>query len=1648
MGVPKFFRWLSERYPLINQNIEDSTLLPEFDRLYLDMNGILHNATHGNEGVSRVLSEKDVMLKMISYIDMIVKIVKPKEVLYMAIDGVAPRAKMNQQRSRRFRAAKDLAQEREKARQRGEEINDEDVFDSNCITPGTEFMAKVSKHLKYFIRKKLHEDPVWQRLRIVFSGHEVPGEGEHKIMDFIRAEKSQPGYNPNTKHCMAGLDADLIMLSLATHEPHFSLLREHIDFTAFSRNKYATKEKTRQLSDVKWELLHISLLREYLEMDMRPQEIPIDRLPFAYDGERAIDDFVLLTVLCGNDFVPHLPSLDVGEGAMDDLFRSYRKYLPSLGGYLVDRGEINFERVETILTDVAQWEPQILQDRKERLREIREREQKTRHLMRDRGYEVEDSDNESESSGSMLAPPEAFEDDDGGNGAAEDTSVEETPLPSEDDDEEESDENELPNMTTDASVEQIMAAREKLDREDLKGQYYLDKFGIGPGIPGSSSLKQKLVQSFAEALQWVMYYYYRGVPSWGWFYPFHYAPMTSDLQNLDSLQIEFSQGRPFLPFQQLLGCLPSASAKFLPPAYQRLMTAENSPLAEFYPGVNEIMVDMNGKINPWEGVTLIPFIQESKMLDAIEKHCPPESLTEAERQRNSFGYDYEFWHDPSGKETVQSTLPEYFPTLESSQSRVRTYRLPAIPGDGLFSPVPAAGCVVPAAGFPSLHSLPLKPYLKKVAVQILSRRSRMESLILAVGTGRNEDPEVSDMPLHRPTFSVQYSSGTSVTSLDKFCQKTPDVHEEAIDDACSAFPYESAEAASQELVGQIVYVDWPHMHVGQVIGVSDCEENFELIPEGGVGTTRIGDVNVRHSKHSIQRKQRWASEVEDQRKRLLTGGQFLCRAGISIGNVQVLVKVKKLVGMRRDATTGELRRVFAESGSSGEVTVPDQVIVLRHPSPDLRFKEQGPLPVEERFPIGEQIVMLRQCRGCSGTVMGHEKAAETVTPRSAFGVHLTVKCEVIRESYPVFEQIAHDQRFDDTYISAGEIANELNVSPSVIGQLTGTVKVKGANPRAPRNKRQDDYADIGLNLKVHKDYYLPGYARLLENTSSKQPATGNDFASVLQSAGKATFWGFSKKARNLLHRYKNNFPEVIKVLESQQGQSGVRISDFGGGSAVQKVLDWLDQLEIRKKKLVPVSSSVLSEQAIKAIQVTADRMRQSRQHQEKVEYTTIHGVAPEDVFAPEHWGYAVGNIGGADAVGNSLSSVKSGGSVQALHNGTPRLGDRVVNLTTRHVPLGLRGTVVVVHPSTQYVEVVWDSEFVGGHSLEGLCSNGRGSLSSWASVLNLTRAASSSVEPEKAVPGTSQGADERAVPNSSAHASRSVGAPVPKRQNGDSEGRTRSNREGYSDAKQDSDNKELYNIASLLEDLFIEATEGTSLSAPAEELAAILKDKSIQGFVKVAEIIKCWRQSAKGSLSEAQVMRAVKQVPTCLQVDFRRASIRRAKQKGVGYVPRKTVSTKGSFIGKSSSVQGSTQLPEGLAPKVQALFLQAGSLKGDSGNFGAKAAPSHPAPRSEDVQSYWESLKPASSKAKTEGEAGMDRTPRMPPPPKKPANFGKTQGDNAVTQQAPDSQETVPPVAVEKSHIAGHSIDTPTQKKKPTQRDPKKKWNDTSSSTG
>lgn len=84
-----------------------------------------------------------MILAIFAYIDHLFTKIKPQKVFFMAIDGVAPRAKMNQQRSRRFRTARDAVEKRREAEKKGEKLPEEKAFDSNCITPGTQWQSEV-----------------------------------------------------------------------------------------------------------------------------------------------------------------------------------------------------------------------------------------------------------------------------------------------------------------------------------------------------------------------------------------------------------------------------------------------------------------------------------------------------------------------------------------------------------------------------------------------------------------------------------------------------------------------------------------------------------------------------------------------------------------------------------------------------------------------------------------------------------------------------------------------------------------------------------------------------------------------------------------------------------------------------------------------------------------------------------------------------------------------------------------------------------------------------------------------------------------------------------------------------------------------------------------------------------------------------------------------------------------------------------------------------------------------------------------------------------------------------------------------------------------------------------------------------------------
>jgi len=587
MGVPTFFRWITLRYPKCVVDAKESKTqseVPKIDNLYLDMNGIIHPCCNPPDG-EKPQSESQMFQNIFEYVEQLVRIVKPHNLVYMAIDGVAPRAKMNQQRARRYRK---VQEEREKPVQ---ETKSSYKFDSNVITPGTPFMHRLAEALHEWIVQKLENE--WKNLTVVFSDSNVPGEGEHKLLEFVRVQRTQPGYNPNTKHCIYGADADLIMLSLITHEAHFYIIREnvmdfqkvtcricgqqgHFDYSCMGKAKEKSgnfDEQAPIVEKCKFQFLKVPVLREYLYYEFGD----LTKFPH-YDFERIIDDFVFLCFFVGNDFLPHLPSLNIRDGAIDGLIYLYSKIFHRLGGYLTENGKVVLYRIDIIFAELARIEEEFFKQKQAREDYFKQRRQpvKRKRVDTEEGKNIQ---------------------------------------------------------IAERVVEEVLEDQDtiRLGEEGWKRRYYNEKFKVS----GSEleEFRQRIHHSYVEGLCWVFEYYYSGCQSWGWFYPFHYAPFASDLYNSHLLQLKFDIGKPFKPFSQLLSVLPPESAFALPDPLKELVTEPASEIIDFYPC--DFKLDKNGKRFAWQGVMLLPFIEEKRLLNAIE--AKEERLSEEEKLRNSLG---------------------------------------------------------------------------------------------------------------------------------------------------------------------------------------------------------------------------------------------------------------------------------------------------------------------------------------------------------------------------------------------------------------------------------------------------------------------------------------------------------------------------------------------------------------------------------------------------------------------------------------------------------------------------------------------------------------------------------------------------------------------------------------------------------------------------------------------------------------------------------------------------------------------------------------------------------------------------------------------------------------------------------------------------
>lgn len=312
MGIPGFFIWLVKKYKIISYKLNK-----DVDYLFLDTNCLIHPQTQKTlksySNWNNTFIEEKMLDDIELYFDYLVDYVKPKKMVYIAIDGVAPCAKMKHQRMRRFKSVKYNFQLNSLKRKYG--IKLDKTWNNASITPGTIFMDKIKKRFLNIINKDKYK-----HLEIVFSSSNTPGEGEHKILQYINSLDNV--YNM----VIYGLDADLIFLGLASQKNNIYLLREVQHFGNNSILPQTNLDNTLQVvkNEPKYDELNyldIDKLREKLYNEIK------SKIDIEINIYNIINDFIFISYFIGNDFLPHIPSLDIKKNGLDIILSEYIKII-------------------------------------------------------------------------------------------------------------------------------------------------------------------------------------------------------------------------------------------------------------------------------------------------------------------------------------------------------------------------------------------------------------------------------------------------------------------------------------------------------------------------------------------------------------------------------------------------------------------------------------------------------------------------------------------------------------------------------------------------------------------------------------------------------------------------------------------------------------------------------------------------------------------------------------------------------------------------------------------------------------------------------------------------------------------------------------------------------------------------------------------------------------------------------------------------------------------------------------------------------------------------------------------------------------------------------------------------------------------------
>jgi len=600
MGVPGFFGWLIEKFKR-KINYRDGFLIRSklngsIDYLYLDSNclfhpqcfKVLHQYSGKNINMTNDELETEMIKQIMNYLSIIINHTKVNKQIYISVDGVAPMAKISQQRKRRYKNIEDneMTDEIRNYHNIGQKNN---VKWSNIvITPGTEFMEALHISILHFIHS-LSSD---LRDKIVYSSYHVPGEGEHKILSNMKKKKSN-----NDVFVVYGLDADLFFLTMASGHKNIYLLREH------SEIKNGVKHPDEELVFVS-----VDETRKMIHGIMDDS------------SNNSINDFIFLCFFIGNDFIPNVPSVDVKYGGLDTLINYYKKnkLCKMNDTYLIkienDLAKINFNFLMIILKDISEFEVKSIININKK--DAAHEKNKIGAFDKKNYYELD------------MANMERLNFYNLGHMQNDSTTREIIGFNNSISYYNNFNFNEKSSIMTNNYGLRVNDSPEDMSRKfgDFKFAYYDHYCNSGSD---QTLAVRNICKNYFEGLIWTLEYYLDKCRSWTWHYKYNTAPFCSDLhkfmksklflKTMDKIYDELSGDNNFgkvKPFTQLLMVVPPKHKNLIPEPYLEIMTKPEYGLIHNFP--EKTKLDYLNRSAFYKSTPFLPMIDLDEIDDAMK----------------------------------------------------------------------------------------------------------------------------------------------------------------------------------------------------------------------------------------------------------------------------------------------------------------------------------------------------------------------------------------------------------------------------------------------------------------------------------------------------------------------------------------------------------------------------------------------------------------------------------------------------------------------------------------------------------------------------------------------------------------------------------------------------------------------------------------------------------------------------------------------------------------------------------------------------------------------------------------------------------------------------------------------------------------------